>query len=561
MPRSDRDAGWKAGLPPVRCSRVLAHRGLAVPLPGGGRLLADRYHPADDERAPLVLMRTPYGRRSGAWTARLIAKRGYQVLIVSTAGTGGSSGRFRGWLLDPGEPGAIMDWLRTRSWFPGAMATWGASFLGYTQWQMGTESVDEWRAALIQDAPPEVYTTFLYRGGVLALGDWLRWAQQMSTLGRADGDPSLLRGVAALIPALLRGRRAYARLPVSDADRVLAGRRIDFFQEWLAHRCPDELWQAMDHTANAERLPPVVHLAGGWYDPFLPGVLDGYAALRSGESGARRSVRLLIGPWTHGWSLFTRAYMSEAFAVLEHALRGGGEPAGGVGVWVGGAEHWRDLDAWPPPDRAPTPLYLHPGGRLGRQRPEAGAPTPLRYDPADPTPSVGGPVLFGGGAKDSRPLLGRADVAAFTGPELQEAVEAAGPVAAQVYVASALEHCDVFVRLCDVDPRGRWHHVCDGIVRLEPGGPGRDGAEEESDTGSAGGAWRVYRARVRLWPAAHLFARGHRVGVLVTGGAHPRYERNLGTGDQSGTAMRANDLRILHEGAHPSALELPLRAP
>ncbi|GAA4936710.1 CocE/NonD family hydrolase [Streptomonospora halophila] len=553
MPWSDRGAGWKAGLPPVRCPRILVRRGLAIPLPGGGRLLADRYHPADDERAPLVLMRTPYGRRSGAWTARLIAKRGYQVLIVATAGTGGSSGRFRGWLLDPGEPGAVMDWLRTRPWFCGAMATWGASFLGYTQWQMGAEAIGEWRAALIQDAPPEVYSTFLYRGGVLALGDWLRWVQQMSSLGRAGGDPSLLRGAAALLPALLRGRRAYAHLPVSEADRVLAGHRIDVFQEWLAHRRPGALWQAMDHTANAERLPPLVHLAGGWYDPFLPGVLEGYAALRSGESGARRSVRLLIGPWTHGWGLFTRTYMSEAFAVLEHALRGGRAPAEGVRVWVGGgAGRWRDLDAWPPPERTPTPLFLHPGGRLGRRRPGACAPTPLRYDPADPTPSVGGPVLFGGGAKDSRTLLGRADVAAFAGPELEEAVEAAGPVSAQVDVCSELEHCDVFVRLCDVDPQGRWVHVCDGIVRLEPGGRGGE------EAGSAGGAGRVYRARVRMWPAAHLFARGHRVGVLVTGGAHPRYERNLGTGDQSGTAMRTNDLRILHDGAHPSAVELPL---
>ncbi|MFD0776820.1 CocE/NonD family hydrolase, partial [Streptomonospora algeriensis] len=240
------------------------------------------HYPAGGERAPLVLMRTPYGRRGCGWIARVIARRGYQVLVVSVSGTAGSSGRFRGWLLEGAEPGAVMDWLRTRPWFPGVMATWGASFLGYTQWQMGAEPIAEWRAALIQDAPPEVYGTFLYRGGAFALGDWLRWAQQVGACCGTRSDPSLLRGVAALLPALLRGRRAYDHLPVAEADRVLAGRAIGFFREWVGHRRPSGLWEAMDHTANAERLPPTVHLAGGWQDPFLPGVVSGYAALRAG---------------------------------------------------------------------------------------------------------------------------------------------------------------------------------------------------------------------------------------------------------------------------------------
>ncbi|WP_052810198.1 CocE/NonD family hydrolase [Streptomonospora alba] len=549
MPVFDRDDGWQAGLPPVRCKRIRVERALAVPLPDGGRLLADRHHPADDECAPLVLMRTPYGRRGSGWLARIIARRGYQVLVVSVAGTAGSSGRFRGWLLDAAEPGAIMDWLRTRPWFPGVMATWGASFLGYTQWQMGIEPIAEWRAALIQDAPPEVYDTFLYRGGAFALGDWLRWAQQVRASCGTRGDPSLLRGAAAMLPALLHRRRAYDHLPVAEADRVLAGRPIGFFREWARHRRPGGLWQAMDHTANAEHLPPTVHLAGAWQDPFLPGVVSGYAALRSGEHGAQRRVRLLVGPWTHGWGLFTREYLSEAFAVLGHALRGEGEAPRGVGLWVGGAQRWREHDAWPPPHRS-EPLHLHPGGALDRRRPGAGgAPTRLRYDPADPAPSVGGPVLFGGGAKDSRALLERPDAAAFAGPELAEGVEVAGPVRAEVWVRSALAHADVFVRVCDVEPQGAWRHVCDGIVRLEPGGP----AAEDLPSGDG----HLYRARVRLWPTAHRFAAGHRIGVLVTGGAHPRYERNLGTGDQSGTAMRANDVEILHDERHPSAVILP----
>lgn len=191
------------------------------------------------------------------------------------------------------------------------------------------------------------------------------------------------------------------------------------------------------------------------------------------------------------------------------------------------------------------------GGRTGfldssRREPTRCAPTPLRYDPADPTPSVGGPTLHGGGPKDSRPLLGRPDTAAFAGPELDEGLEAVGEAVAEVHVRTALPHADVFVRVCDIGPRGAWTHVCDGIVRLE-------------DTGSGTGPGAERLARVHLWPLAHRFERGHRIGVLITGGAHPRYERNLGTGDQLGTAVRANDMAILHDPQHASALLLPLR--
>jgi predicted acyl esterase len=35
---------------------------------------------------------------------------------------------------------------------------------------------------------------------------------------------------------------------------------------------------------------------------------------------------------------------------------------------------------------------------------------------------------------------------------------------------------------------------------------------------------------VELWPMAHVFRRGHRIRVQVSGGAHPRWSRNPGTG-------------------------------
>jgi putative CocE/NonD family hydrolase len=173
-------------------------------------------------------------------------------------------------------------------------------------------------------------------------------------------------------------------------------------------------------------------------------------------------------------------------------------------------------------------------------------PTRYRYDPADPTPAIGGPVLLTRApVVDQAPLEGRPDVVAFTGEPLEEPLTVIGPVHAVVYVRSSLPHHDVFVRLCDVDPQGVSRNVCDALVRVEPG------AVEEGPDG-------VRRVRVDLWPTAHRFGPGHCPRVLVASGAHPRYARNTGTGEPVAQARRlaAADIEVFHDPPRPSRIVL-----
>jgi predicted acyl esterase len=48
--------------------------------------------------------------------------------------------------------------------------------------------------------------------------------------------------------------------------------------------------------------------------------------------------------------------------------------------------------------------------------------------------------------------------------------------------------------------------------------------------------------------------------LQVCSGAHPRWSRNLGTGEalSSGTRMAVAEQTIYHDEAHPSSLVLPL---
>ena len=63
----------------------------------------------------------------------------------------------------------------------------------------------------------------------------------------------------------------------------------------------------------------------------------------------------------------------------------------------------------------------------------------------------------------------------------------------------------------------------------------------------------VLAVDVELYPTACRVQAGHRIRVQLSGGAFPRYARNLGTGEPFGAATRALRCRfeICHDSQHP----------
>jgi putative CocE/NonD family hydrolase len=176
------------GVQPHRTHVVRVQRDLVIPAGDGVPLLANRFYPADIDKPPLVLLRSPYGR--GVALDRmphLLVERGYQVLYQSLRGTGGSSGVFDGFSINPADGDGVLSWLREQPWFGGVLATWGASYLGFAQWELASRDIPEWKVAVIQDAPSEFAHQFMYPGGGFALGNALGWVQIVDRMFRAGG--------------------------------------------------------------------------------------------------------------------------------------------------------------------------------------------------------------------------------------------------------------------------------------------------------------------------------------------------------------------------------------
>ena len=337
-----------------------------------------------------------------------------------------------------------------------------------------------------------------------------------------------------------RLRRALDRAPITEGARDLLGTGAPWFETWLEHpQLTDPFWAPLQCGAALERISIPTLLIGGWQDLFLEQTIEQFGAL------AERGVptRMLIGAWTHV-DTATKAgpAFAEGLAWLErHAGQAPREPATGHSVryWVGGAREWREMATWPPDGQTPQRWYLGPDGTLSRKEPPDGTPATFRYDPADPTPSVGGAILaLNAGIRDNRAVEQRPDVLVFSSEPLGEPIEVIGDVTAELHVTRDNPNADLFVRLCDVDPPGdaksRSRNVCDGIVRLTD-------ADPLSGT-----------VRVSLIGAAHRFGRGHRLRLQVAGGAHPRFARNPGNGQVDAPAK---DFVVTHYSVQsPSAL-------
>ena len=512
---ADRVATRLLRLPPPTNPFTLT-RDVAVPMRDGIDLLADHYAPTTATPAGTILIRGPYGRGPLAafQTVRAYASRGYHVVLQSVRGTFGSGGDFEPGQREVDDGADTVAWLRVQPWFTGRFATMGGSYLGFTQWAMLADPPPELATAVISVGPHDM-SEAVWGTGSFLLGDFLGWSDLVARQEDGRFKPFIvgLAGRWRVDPAL----RA---LPLGDAANALLGDAAPWYQSWVAH--PDktaEYWRPTQLSAALDKVDVPVLLITGWQDLFLEQTLHQYVHLRSRAI----DVALTVGPWTHGQIGLSGAAQTtrESLDWLAEHLTGTQSRSRSerVRIFVTGAQEWRDLPHWPP-DCDEKVLYLQPDSTLGDQRPASdAAPSRFVYDPRDPTPTIGGRLLSAtAGYRNDAALAERGDVLSFTGPVLAEDLEVVGVPYVELAHGTDIPHADVAVRLSDVDEKGRSRNVSDGYVRLGPD--------------------RAPLLRLDLDAIAHRFSAGHRIRLLIAGGSHPRYARNLGTGEPPLTASR-----------------------
>ena len=535
---ADRAVGRFLRVPPPTTDYVV-RRGVRVQMRDGVELRAAHYAPTTDHPLGTILVRGPYGRSFpfSLIYAQLYAARGYHVLLQSVRGTFGSGGEFIPMIHEAADAADTVVWLREQPWFTGTFATIGLSYLGYTQWALLADPPPELAAAVITVGPHDFHASS-WGTGSFSLNDFLGWSDMV-----AHQEAPSLRRLAFHARATRRLERGVHGLPLGRAGRDLLGAGSPWYESWIEHpEADDPFWETMRMTEALDRCEVPVLLLSGWQDLFLDQTIAQFEHLH----GRGVDVAMTIGPWTHSDMVGKAVGIAarETLTWLGAHLASVSTPSrtGRVRVYV--TNHgWIDLPDWPPTTGEGV-LYLQPDGRLAAAAPPAGAaPSAFRYDPADPTPTIGGRLLSRqSGYRSDAALAGRSDVLSFTSGPLDADLYVFGNPVIELAHESDNPHFDVFVRISEVDVRGHSRNVSDGFRRFSamPDGP----------------------IRIELDAVAHRFPAGSRVRVLVAGGSHPRFARNLGTGEPPITGRRmVTSTHTVHHGAGGvSKLVLPATA-
>ncbi|CAN7539583.1 CocE/NonD family hydrolase [Arthrobacter sp. LjRoot78] len=545
---------------------VLIEQDVETPLLDGTILRSTVYRPADGERCPVLLTRTPYGRdlavNSPYFNPVTVAAAGYVVIMQDCRGRFGSDGVFDPSAHEASDGAATVEWAARLPYSSGAVGMWGRSYFAETQWRAASLAPDG-LAALSPgiSAGGNANNGSLYRGGAYELGSRFSWGHASISANEFvrefAGDPELRDKEFQTWLDLDRSfsdGSAFGTLPLRD----LSARFGTFMNRHVlpsAGETPGSSFTKLWDEASAEPVPlPTLHI-GGWFDIFCPSTLSQYAMqLEHSRAGAAPAPRLIVGPWSH--TNFSGAFPEVSFGLNAAGgmLNGLGDLSGLHTAWFDavlkgeperiskvppvllyfmGENRWRSFDELPAPCSHRS-WFLAASGSLA-DAPGPGGSAEYDYDPLDPVPTAGGATMIHGvfpaGPANQHAVESRADVLTFTTGAFEEPVTLFGEVSATFFAASTAVDTDFVVRLCRVAPDGTSLGIADGIVRAS-------WRDSHAGTGLYQGGYEQsliepgepYEYTVNLWQTAYTFAPGDRLRVQVTSSCHPRWDRNLNTG-------------------------------
>jgi putative CocE/NonD family hydrolase len=156
--------------------------------------------------------------------------------------------------------------------------------------------------------------------------------------------------------------------------------------------------------------------------------------------------------------------------------------------------------------------------------------------------SCEGNGLLTGGRVDDSALAKRDDVLVFDSAPLEDDIEFCGQPIVKLAHATDRPFADVFVRISEVDQRGKSHNVTKTYKRLDP----TRSADVELD--------------IALNYCSHRFVRGKRIRIIIAGGCWPQYTRNHGVenSDNNGCEIHPVEHTVYHNAGRPSMVIFPV---
>lgn len=569
-----------------------------LPMRDGVKLSTDIYRPARggkqaEGKFPVLIERTPYGKGGRSNVVALLTQRGYVVVLQDCRGRYLSEGDFYPFVNEGQDGYDTIEWAAAQSWSDGRVGTFGGSYTGWDQYFAAMLRPPHLGAMFTQMAGAALYEEVPYPGGA-PNSAWPLWILRSAlTSYEAKQHPAAVETMEHVRKSPYAWLQANPQKRGEIFNEFPAYKKV--YEDFYSHPLFDGYWKQRGfYTAGYFREMKDVPMlfVSGWYDFFLEGVLQDFAALSRMQ---KTEKKLMVGPWPHGIGTgecgdasFGGDTAEDQGALIadwfDHWMgrstgfgRIGSDPVrifrmgGGDGSRTGRGKlnhggEWLAASAWPPSGVHPAKYYIHDNGVLGPDLPKNDAPSSFEFDPQNPVPTIGGRAQVAGtptcvqdqvcspripGCKDSLPLNRRADVLSYSTPPLARPVEVTGSIQARLWVSSDAPDTDFTAKLMDVYPSGYAVILADGELRARY----RDGF----DAARLLKPQAVYAITIRLGSTSNLFATGHRIRLDISSSNFPKFEPNPNTGEANGAWTRQVKAHnaVYHDAKNASYVELP----
>jgi putative CocE/NonD family hydrolase len=562
-------------------SDVAVERGVAMKTRDGVTLYADIYRPAAEGSFPVLLQRTPYDKRNGSDFANQAAARGFMVVVQDVRGRFTSEGEWYPFKHETDDGYDTVEWAAALPHSNGKVGMFGGSYVGATQMLTAIGHPPHLAGICPVVTASNYHENWTYQGGAFE-----QWFDESWTSGLAQdtANRAIRRETNALIGDTVLPLKQYPVFnlkPLANSaefTRSLA----PYFLDWLDHPTYDSYWKQWSIEENFASIQVPALTIAAWYDLFQGGSLRNYLGIKAhgGSEAARNGQRLLIAIGGHsGWDRTVgvvdfgpgAAFDENAvtLAWYEYLLQGKQNDFATekpVKIFVMGENKWRYEDEWPLQRAQQTSYFLHSSGKANSASGDGSisvapatkeAPDSFVYDPANPVPTVGGPLCCDSvhlmpGPRDQKEVESRADVLIYSTPPLDQDTEVTGPVTLDLFARSSAPDTDFTAKLVDLGPDGFAQNLTEGILRARY----RESASEAKPIVPG----KIYEYKIDMWSTSNVFLKGHRIRVEVSSSNFPRFDRNLNTGKsaaEDSTFVKATNT-VLHDREHPSALLLPV---
>jgi len=572
--------------------RIVIEKNIEIAMRDGCVLKADLYRPETSEKLPVLLNRTPYDKKFPLISTLTLdsvraAQRGYNVVFIDCRGRFASGGKFTCFIDELQDGYDTIEGVAKQPWANGSVGTFGASYMGATQWLAATQTPPSLKAMVPSITASDYHDGWTYQGGAFSLFfnvSWLMTSLALARLIRERPDnPKADTELGAIMATIDTMRERMDFLPLKEFPLFSEG--APYFFDWLDHPYYDDYWKRLSIEESHSKINvPALNIAG-WYDIFQGGSIRNYTGMKAnGPTAAARSPRLIAGPWYHSLPLGSlvgqvdMGFRASPVSIdldglqldfFDHWLKGKKnqiDETDPVKVYVMGRKDWREEKEWPLPNTEWRKYYLHSRGKansaygdgaLATDQPENEPGDSFLYNPLNPVPTNGGGLCcyhntVPGGAFDQSMVEHRADVLVYSTEPLAEDVEVIGPVRLTLYATSSAPDTDFTAKLVDVTECGFARNLTDGIIRARV-------RESRSDP-KLMTPGKVYEFNIDMWSTANLFQKGHRIRLEVSSSNFPRFDRNPNTGhDLFADAETQPALQtILHSKGTASHLTLPI---